>query len=110
MTSPRLVRQGDILIIPTSEPRPDGLTSQPRDAAGRLVLAEGEITGHAHAIADPDAELFGGDLEDRFLTVLADGGVTLRHEEHAPIHLPLGDYVVRRQREWTAGDVRRVAD
>lgn len=109
MTSPRLVRQGDILIIPI-DTRPDGLTSQPRDVAGRLVLAEGEVTGHAHAIADPGADLFGSDLEDRFLTVLAEGGVTLRHEEHAPIVLPPGNYVVRRQREWTAGDVRRVAD
>lgn len=109
MTSPRLVRQGDILIIP-SEPRPDGLTPQPHDTAGRLVLAEGEVTGHAHAIVDPGADLFGSDLEDRFLTVLAEGGVALVHEEHDTIHLPPGDYVVRRQREWTAGDARRVAD
>lgn len=110
MTSHRpLVRQGDILIIPTDS-RPDGLTPQPRDAEGRLVLAEGEVTGHAHAIVDPGADLFGDALEDRFLAVLAEGGVTLRHEEHAPITIPPGDYIVRRQREWTAGDVRRVAD
>lgn len=109
MTERPLARQGDILIIPTDQPRPDGLDRQARDRQGRLVLAEGEATGHAHAIADPDAELFGTELEDRFLEVLADGGVTLRHDEHAPILLPPGNYVVRRQREWTAGEVRRVA-
>ena len=78
--------------------RPDG-ELQPRDARGRVVLAEGEATGHAHAILEPGADLYGDDLNRRFLEVLAEGGVDLVHEEHAAIHLDPGTYQVVRQRE-----------
>ncbi len=84
----------------------------PRDN-GRVVLAYGEVTGHAHAIADPDATLYAvPGTDDRFLAVMAGSGVTLRHEEHATITLPPGLYVTRRQREYTSADMQpaRVAD
>jgi hypothetical protein len=61
----------------------------PRDR-GRIVLALGEATGHAHAIADPQAALVETELEERFLHVLAEGGVLLCHEEHASVRLPQG--------------------
>ena len=52
--------------------------------SGRLVLAEGEATGHAHAIAEPDAREFRvGD--ERF--VLVRSAAQLIHEEHATIEL-----------------------
>ena len=94
-----MYRQGDILIVAiTSEPEGERVA---RDAQGRIVLALGEATGHAHAIADPGAELLEADGDERFLRVLIEGGVDLTHEEHAAIHLPQGDYRVIRQREFT---------
>lgn len=104
-----MYRQGDVAIIPIAQV-PTGLKRIRRNH-GRIVLAYGEVTGHAHAIASRQAELLeGADLRDRFLRVLSEGGVALRHEEHATITIPKGDYVVRRQREYTAWGERQVAD
>src|SRR5947208_3733029 len=52
-----MYRQGDVLIVPLAEAAvPEtaaGATPEPRDARGRLVLALGEVTGHAHAVVGP---------------------------------------------------------
>ena len=99
------------------------LKSPKRDAQGRIVLAYGEATGHCHAIHEPDAELFELDKQDmgpdgdavwarlqRVLRVQYPYGVSLRHEEHGTITLPPGDYIVRRQREYSPQELRIVAD
>ena len=109
MSKKRQYRQGDVLIIPTrtilTNTRP-----VPRDR-GRIVLAYGEITGHAHAITSKDARLLEGDqLNVRFLEVLAEGGVALRHEEHDTVTIPRGTYRVVRQREYAPEAIRNVAD
>lgn len=93
-----MIRQGDVLLVPVAG-TPAGARPIAR-VAGRLILAEGEATGHAHAVSDPGAELLDGDLEARFLRVLEEGGVTLGHEDHAPVRVPPGDYEVRLQREY----------
>ncbi len=103
-----MYRQGDVLLIAVDDI--DTTAPQRRDTKRRIVLAYGEVTGHAHAIHDTEATLYGTDLEERFLEVLAEGGVTLSHEEHAPIHLPHGAYRVVRQREWTTEGTRWLAD
>lgn len=51
-----LIRQGDVLITPVSS-LPAGSAEIPNDN-GRIVLAYGEVTGHAHAIADHIKPLF----------------------------------------------------
>ncbi|MCX5210808.1 hypothetical protein OG689_16180 [Kitasatospora sp. NBC_00240] len=108
-----MYRQGDVLIVPVEEAavpqRVAGLPGQPRDARGRLVLALGEVTGHAHAVVGP------GELRREpgpFATAwlhLPEGGRVV-HEEHAVIPLPRGWYRVVRQREYLPGAVRVVAD
>ena len=98
MNTNRMIRQGDVLLVPIDR-IPAGARSIAREGA-RLILAEGEATGHAHAVLDPGAELLESDLEERFLRVLEEGGVTVSHEEHAPVLVPPGDYEVRRQREY----------
>jgi hypothetical protein len=103
-----MYRQGDVLLIAVDDI--DDSAPQKRDPKGRIVLAYGEMTGHAHAICNKAATLYGTDLENRFLEVLAQGGATLSHEEHAPIHLPHGAYRVVRQREWTTEGTRWLAD
>ena len=69
---------------------------------GRLILAEGEATGHAHAIAERDAREFRvGD--ERFLLVRS--AAQLIHEEHAAIDLPPGSYRVVIQREYAPAPI-----
>ena len=47
-----MFRQGDVLLVPVRPERlPGHARPLPRDARGRLVLALGEATGHAHAVA-----------------------------------------------------------
>ncbi|GAA2781516.1 hypothetical protein RMN57_35125 [Kitasatospora sp. CM 4170] len=108
-----MYRQGDVLIVPVEEaavpPRVADLPGQPRDVRGRLVLALGEVTGHAHAVVGPgqlrrEAGPFGA-----VWLHLPEGGRVV-HEEHAAIPLPKGWYRVVRQREYVPGAVRMVAD
>lgn len=109
-------RQGDVCIVPVAELAKDiDLTSMKPVARdhGRVVLAYGEVTGHAHAIHDADVDLFApGEasiLAERYLRIGA-GGATVVHEDHAPIALPEGLYEVRHQREYEPDEIRRVAD
>lgn len=102
-----MYRQGDVLIVAVKA-IPSKLRAIPRN--GRIVLAEGEATGHAHVITDEEAALYGTDLAERYLSVLAEGGVLLTHEEHDAILIPLGTYQVIRQREYAPEGERQVAD
>lgn len=105
----RIYRQGDVLIVET-KCVPDGVKPVPLEN-GRLVLAHGEVTGHAHVVVG-EAELFTpadrADLEERFLHVEQDA--QLVHDEHSTIDLPKGDYRVLRQREYSPEVIRSVAD
>jgi hypothetical protein len=101
------VRQGDVLLVPV-ENIPMGCSPVSR-RGGRLILAEGEKTGHHHAISDTDVALVIGEMERRFLEV-GDGGATLTHDEHARIAVAPGPYEVLIQVEYAPGELRRVAD
>ena len=99
-----MYRQGDLLFIRTTIPAEVLGQQRPREA-GRLIVAYGETTGHAHAIEDGGAELYEARgqesaLERRFLKVLTEGGVAIGHEEHASLALPHGEYVVCYQRTY----------
>lgn len=117
-----MLRQGDILLVPVQKV-PDGLTEVPRED-GKIVLAEGEATGHLHAIDDEAATFLAkdpGSPEDRYLVVdvieeaeritAKAAGVELTHPEHDTVVLEPGAYEVRRQREYDeAGGIELVAD
>ena len=105
-----MYRQGDVLVVPV-EGIPKGVEPVPLNQ-GRIVLAHGEATGHAHAIRDDRATLFRDPhLAEVFLQVSGGAPVALEHEEHAAIALPPGIYRVVRQREYQPGMVpRHVAD
>jgi len=53
---PKTYRQGDVLLIRV-DALPTGLREIPRDR-GRVVLAYGETTGHAHAIEAPSVRFW----------------------------------------------------
>ncbi|WP_460366467.1 hypothetical protein [Actinocorallia lasiicapitis] len=108
-----MFRQGDILIQPVdAEAVPVSVQALPpaaRDARGRIVLALGQATGHAHALHAPGDLFRDGDPLTPDHLHLPKGG-RLVHEEHGPISLPPGWYRVIRQREYIPGAVRVVAD
>ena len=118
------IYQGDIAVIPVAKSVevPQGAKAL-KNISGRVVLAEGEVTGHFHSVDESCARIFAAsgmgvlpksgnyraaDKDDRVLVI--DKPTTLTHDEHAPFDLEPGVYVVRRQVTLEAGDVRRVLD
>jgi len=70
----------------------------------KVVLAEGEVTGHAHV-----ATGFGLQFKAGILSITEEALVT--HEEHGTRTLLAGEYEVRRVLELDpAGDVEEVRD
>lgn len=103
-------RQGDVFVRRIQSIPAEARPSQ-RDQ-NRVILAYGEVTGHAHQIATPDAV-------GAVLLTVAESATFLRlskkaqlvHEEHAAIDLPAGEYEVILQREFVDDmDPIRVAD
>lgn len=101
----RHFRQGDVFV--------QQVGGVPKDAAakkreGDVILAYGEVTGHAHRVKEAEVREFtAGDR--RFLEVLGISA-TITHEEHAPIELPCGVYEIIQQREYSPEAIRNVAD
>lgn len=95
----RQIRQGDVLLVRVDEPAAT-VVDVPRED-GRLVLAHGEATGHAHAIMDEAARLVSAsEAQELYLIVHGDAPVSLVHEEHATLEVDPGVYRVVRQREY----------
>jgi hypothetical protein len=108
--------QGDLLLERVDDVTPSGTIEENMEGMP-VVLAEGEATGHRHAIwervtmfrdallaRDIPAGLYIGHLQ------VAGGHARLLHDEHAPITLPRGTYRVRRQRELGPRDARVLPD
>jgi hypothetical protein len=104
-----MYRQGDVLLVATEHQPTDTATRVPREG-GRLVVARGEATGHAHLIESTLAEVFEECDGRLYLRVLGREPVRIVHEEHSPIVLAPGVYEVIRQREYSPGAIRRVID
>ena len=108
--------QGDLLIERVEHAEPSGARIPP-SADGAVVLAEGEVTGHRHAIYDA-VTMFRDDGLARDIPgglyighVRVDGPTArVQHDEHNTIELPRGTWRVRRQRELEPKDARYVRD
>jgi hypothetical protein len=100
-----MYRQGDVLVILKAIP----ISAKPgkRDR-GRIVLAYGEVTGHAHAIHSKAVQILEHE-GTRYIRV-PKRGADLSHEEHGTIKLAPGDYEVRIQREYTPEAIVNVRD
>jgi len=99
-----MFRQGDVLLVPV-EPAavPATAVPAPRDRSGRLVLARGEVTGHAHVISGTGVRLLADrDDVDRLFLEIEEAGV-LSHDERPEIAVPAGHYRVVRQRRYAPG-------
>lgn len=117
---PWMVRQGDVLIIAIAA-LPANLTARKRTSRG-VVLAEGEVTGHAHAITAKHVVHYDApNPQEMAKQLLKEAGLTfelhegaavsfvdvvgdvaeLVHEEHGTIAMPTGPKIVIQQREWS---------
>jgi hypothetical protein len=117
----QMFRQGDVLIERVSRV-PAAVQPQP---ASRVILAHGEVTGHAHELARPavgriSSEVpagdfrVAGDLDDQrglnCMALVVGESTEVVHQEHAPIPLEAEEYRVTRQREYSPEAIRNVAD
>ena len=100
-----MIRQGDVLLKKCDK-MPEGL-KKVQPVNGRLVLAEGEATGHAHTIDATSGTLYGDDTR---MVVVIDEPTKIEHQEHGVIEINPGIYWVVRQREYAPGKIRRVSD
>ena len=107
-TKPQIYRQGDVLIERVRT-MPAYLIKE-ASIGSRIILAYGEATGHHHSIDADAADLWktADDGGEQFVTLHTASEVV--HQEHAPIALAPGKYRVRRQREYSAEAIRKVAD
>lgn len=111
MTSTYQARQGDVFIRAIDGVPPKSAKPIPTDAEyGGVVLAYGEVTGHAHAIREGRARLYRDDAIGRTFLQVDAGGAVLSHEEHSSVTLEPGLYDVTIQREYAYGEQRRVED
>lgn len=97
-----IVRQGDILLVPVAE-LPARKLERVVDGP-RVVLAEGEATGHAHIVLGR-ARLVHSTTAPSWRGVwqthlVVEEPARLVHDEHDAIGLEPGVYHVRRQREY----------
>jgi len=102
------VRQGDVFLEKSD-------SSIPKDAVKvksenrRLILRRGEATGHHHSVDYRKAELY--TLSDGSMLLKVNEETTLDHQEHAPLTLVPGIWIVpQEQVEYTPLEIRHVVD
>ena len=89
-----IYQQGDVLLY-SIEAIPSGATRN-QIKSRRVVLAEGEATGHAHALAPENVEVH---EKDGVMYLRISAPTSLRHEEHHEQLVMPGLYEVGRVRE-----------
>jgi len=112
----KLINQGDVLLVPCSKPegtlKAHNVETKKNPAKGkRVVLAEGEVTGHAHAFYDPDVVNFviNEATMRTYIEVLEP--TSLKHEEHSMLGVGAGWYEVRTPVEYVPKELpKRVVD
>jgi hypothetical protein len=112
--------QGDLLVVKI-DAIPEGFVESKRDAYGRLVVADGEATGHRHVVRQPNVcMLVREGISDKVLSI-GDDFIELMHDQgdesyvstgdHDPVTIQgPGNFCVIRQREWVGQGVQRVED
>ena len=108
-TMTKQARQGDVLLTVMEVPATG--KEVPREN-GRIVLAHGEATGHAHSIASLDVKLLMDEKTlARHLDTRGEKRPILDHEEHEALRLPAGKTIeVRQQREYHPAGLHNVLD
>ena len=103
---PLMYRQGDVLLREVKAIPESAKKQKQKD---RIVLAYGEVTGHAHAIEEwSKVDVFVAPEGQLYLRVKEE--TSLRHEEHGAITLPPASFERVIQREYSPEAIRNVAD
>lgn len=104
----KMYRQGDVLFV-----KADEIPKKAKPKKDNIVVT-GEATGHAHRLVNgtiletvEDDNIFEKKTK---MWIKASKGAKVIHEEHAPIELEIGFYVVVRQREYDEEKERLVMD
>jgi hypothetical protein len=100
-----IYRQGDVLLVPVHEIPAGAKRMRPK----RVVLAEGEVTGHVHELVGGRVDLYRDQAEVVFAKIM-DSPSELKHAEHATQTIQPGIYRIVRQREYTPAENVLVAD
>lgn len=112
MGDKKLVQQGDVLIFAQQSTPDFSKMKKVTPRGGKFILAEGEVTGHAHrAPATENISAFEDEDGTLWLQV-KDEPVTIEHEEHGPVTVDPGTHrigIVQEVNPWTEA-VRNVAD
>jgi len=76
---------------------------------GCLIVAEGELTGHAHRVKEKEAIIC---VKDGKRYILTEEGFTITHEEHKPITVTPGTYEIGfvQEFDYFTGESKNVAD
>lgn len=103
------IRQGDILLIPSEHIQPpEGLQS-----TGEVILAYGEVTGHAHRLKAVEILEWSVDGQ-RYVHVKGAALGELSHEDHdatpAAVVEPGLTYQIIQQKEWDLRNQWRKVD
>ena len=103
------IRQGDVLLIATAISRPKGLK-----AKRQVILAEGEMTGHAHRLTASKVFEWSQNGQ-RYVQVAGETPGEIDHEEHDPnpaaVVAPNVTYRIVPQQEWDlSGQWRKIVD
>lgn len=101
-----MYRQGDVLLMPVQAI--PGTASRGERDNGRIILAYGEVTGHAHAISEESVAVL--EYEGTRYIRVPDEGAKLKHEEHRAIALAGGEYRIVTQKEYTPKAIINVLD
>lgn len=94
-------RHGDVVIV-----RDDAVKGDGKDMRG--VLADGEVTGHAHRVSRAHVQGVVNSLVQRAITVKKVDKVD--HEEHVASPLPKGTFRSGVQAQWTPEGLKPVVD
>lgn len=101
-----LYQQGDVLMKSLNKLPAEA--KHIKRASKGYILAEGEVTGHSHAVLD-EIEMF---EKNGLRFIRADNEFTVTHQEHQPIVVPPGVYQLDIVQEYDhfAEEARRVID
>lgn len=117
MNKRQIMRQGDVLLVPITKSPINYATPTPSDRVrgdGSVVLAFGEVTGHAHVANGPGVELeIGRDRQwsgQQFEVLAVNADTTITHEEHGTLPLRKGMWQIIHQREYSPEAITRVYD
>lgn len=93
----KILRQGDVLLVPVKRIPP---LAKLVKRTGDVILALGEVTGHAHRIKTDGVTVHEHE-GTRFVRIpKAKTPARLSHEEHGAIEIEPGEYEVRIQRQY----------